>query len=70
MKVSIAVEMTMTLVCLPDCACDCGPFGDDDSAGADGTDVAGLLIDSADKPLRFEVVAVAKRKDRALMKSS
>jgi len=50
MKVSIAVETTMTLVCLPDVACapDGGATGDGNSSEADEDDMAGVLIDCAD----------------------
>jgi hypothetical protein len=51
MKVSIAVEMTMTLVCLPDdvaCVPDGGATGDGNSSKADEDDMAGVLIECAD----------------------
>jgi hypothetical protein len=52
MKVSIAVETTMTLVCLPDdvaCVPDSGATGDGNSSEADeDDDMAGVLIECAD----------------------
>jgi hypothetical protein len=54
MKVSIAVEMTMTWVCLPALGTGCGPAGDDDDSPAEGVDdIAALLIEPDRKPRSF-----------------
>jgi hypothetical protein len=56
MKVSIAVEMTMTWVCLPDLPEGCGPAGDDDddSPAEELDEIAALLMKSDQEPQRVE----------------
>jgi hypothetical protein len=59
MKVSIAVEITMTLVCLPEDGSDSPPdwnedgaAADDDNAGDDSGDITGVLNGSDGKTWR------------------